>query len=238
VEIILPLEAADHLPQGLRSIDNNILGRENGMKYCQFGGRLSVHPLGSLMYFFFDTETNGLPRNYKAPVTDLRNWPRLVQLAWLLTDAMGNEVTAAEYLVKPDGFIIPSEAVQVHGITTEKAQREGIALQIVLAEAVANIQRASVLVAHNMQFDEKILGAELLRLGQPNLVASKERRCTMQAATNFCRIPGPYGYKWPTLPELHQKLFKKPFAGEHQALNDVHACSRCFFELRRHGVVT
>jgi DNA polymerase III subunit epsilon len=30
------------------------------------------------MYLFFDTETTGIPRNYKAPVADLQNWPRLV----------------------------------------------------------------------------------------------------------------------------------------------------------------
>jgi len=30
------------------------------------------------MYLFFDTETTGLPRNWKAPVTDLDNWPRMV----------------------------------------------------------------------------------------------------------------------------------------------------------------
>jgi len=34
-------------------------------------------------YLIFDTETTGLPRNYKAPVTDGDNWPRLVQLAFL-----------------------------------------------------------------------------------------------------------------------------------------------------------
>lgn len=33
------------------------------------------------MYLFFDTETTGLPKNWKAPVSDLNNWPRLVQLA-------------------------------------------------------------------------------------------------------------------------------------------------------------
>jgi len=35
------------------------------------------------MYLFFDTETTGLPKNWKAPIEDLNNWPRLVQLAWL-----------------------------------------------------------------------------------------------------------------------------------------------------------
>jgi hypothetical protein len=36
------------------------------------------------MYLFFDTETTGLPKSWKAPVTDVNNWPRLVQLAFLL----------------------------------------------------------------------------------------------------------------------------------------------------------
>jgi DNA polymerase-3 subunit epsilon len=190
------------------------------------------------MYLFFDTETTGIPRNHKAPVTDLGNWPRIVQLAWLLTDTKGNEIASAEFIVKPEGFVIPRDAAKIHGITTEKAQREGVALQAVLAEALANIHRASVLIAHNMQFDEKILGAELLRCGQPNLVESKVRKCTMKASTNYCQIPGQYGYKWPTLQELHGKLFNEPFADAHQALGDVRACSRCYFELKRLKVVT
>jgi len=36
------------------------------------------------MYLFFDAETTGIPRNYKVPASDHRNWPRLVQIAWLL----------------------------------------------------------------------------------------------------------------------------------------------------------
>ncbi|KAF0237889.1 MAG: DNA polymerase III subunit [Prolixibacteraceae bacterium] len=44
------------------------------------------------MYLFFDTETTGLPKNWKAPVTDLNNWPRLVQLAYLLYDSDGNQI--------------------------------------------------------------------------------------------------------------------------------------------------
>ena len=32
------------------------------------------------MYLFFDTETAGLPRNKKTPISNLKNWPRLVQM--------------------------------------------------------------------------------------------------------------------------------------------------------------
>lgn len=189
------------------------------------------------MYLFFDTETTGVPRNYKAPVTDLNNWPRLVQLAWLLADDAGNELSSAEYIVKPDGFTIPKEAAKIHGITTEKALESGIELALVLTKAHAAIEQASLLIAHNMAFDEKILGAEFLRADQSNVVATKQRLCTMQATTNYCRLPGPYGYKWPSLEELHKKLFNQSFSGAHNALVDVRACARCYFELKQRKVI-
>lgn len=188
------------------------------------------------MYLFFDTETTGIPGSYRAPVEDLANWPRLVQIGWLLTDGQGVEASSAEFIVRPEGFVIPTEAVRVHGISTERAMREGAALADVLAAVAAGIESAATLVAHNMPFDEKILGAEFLRSGFPNLLAGKRRLCTMQAGTDICRLPGPYGFKWPRLQELHEVLFGESFAGEHQALADVHACARCFFELRRRGI--
>ena len=185
------------------------------------------------MYLFFDTETTGIPRNYKAPASDHRNWPRLVQIAWLLVDEKANEVASAEHIVKPNGFTIPQDAAKIHGITTEMATQNGIDLKVILTAITPNINKASTLIAHNIQFDEKILGAEFLRIGDINVVESKQRKCTMQGATNYCRLPGPYGYKWPTLQELHMKLFNESFEGAHRALIDVRACARCYFELKR-----
>lgn len=37
-----------------------------------------------MKYLFIDTETTGLPKEYDAPYTDIDNWPRLVQLAWIV----------------------------------------------------------------------------------------------------------------------------------------------------------
>ena len=185
------------------------------------------------MYLFFDTETTGIPRNYKAAVSDLQNWPRLVQLAWLLIDDEAHEVASAEYIARPVGFTIPVDAARIHGITTEIAAAKGVDIGTILDAVMPDIGKVSVLVAHNMSFDEKILGAELLRAGLPNVVESRKRQCTMQGATDYCRLPGQYGYKWPTLQELHTKLFKEPFEGAHRALVDVRACARCYFELRR-----
>ena len=185
------------------------------------------------MHLFFDTETTGIPRNYKAAVSDLGNWPRLVQLAWLLIDDEGHEIASAEYIARPVGFTIPGDAARIHGITTEIAAERGVDIGTILDAVVPDIGKASVLVAHNMAFDEKILGAELLRARRPNLLEARQRQCTMLGSTDYCRLPGNYGYKWPTLQELHTRLFNEPFEGAHRALVDVRACARCYFELRR-----
>ena len=127
------------------------------------------------MYLFFDTETNGLPRNWKAPVTALSNWPRLVQIAWILFDESGNEIKRNDHIIKPVGFSIPYEAYSVHGITIEKANAEGIDLLTALNEFDQQIAKTTYLVAHNMSFDEKIIGAEFLRNGMSNTISSKRK---------------------------------------------------------------
>jgi DNA polymerase III epsilon subunit-like protein len=81
------------------------------------------------MYLFFDTETTGLPRNYKAPVTDLNNWPRLVQLAYIQYDRNDNKISGGDYIIKPNGFIIPEDVSRIHGITHERVVQTLVGLQ-------------------------------------------------------------------------------------------------------------
>jgi DNA polymerase III subunit epsilon len=189
------------------------------------------------MYLFFDTETTGLPKNWKASVTDLSNWPRMVQLAYLSYDTNGNKISGVDYIIKPDGFIIPTAASGIHGISTERADCEGKPLLTVLQGFQSLINQADYLVAHNISFDEKIVGAEFLRNKMQDSVATKRKICTMQSTTNFCAINGPYGYKWPKLSELHYKLFSTDFEEAHNATVDITATAKCFWELKRQGIL-
>ncbi|MCZ2444467.1 MAG: 3'-5' exonuclease [Flavobacteriales bacterium] len=189
------------------------------------------------MYLLFDTETSGLPRNWNAPLTDFDNWPRLVQLAYLVYDKQGNCITGSSHIIRPNGFSIPKSASQVHGITTERALREGEPLQDVLNEFQAYISQSEYIVAHNLSFDEAIMGAEFLRMQMNNLLPAKRKICTMNSTTSFCAIPGKYGYKWPTLSELHIRLFNIDFGEAHNAAADIEATARCFWELKRLGVL-
>lgn len=189
------------------------------------------------MYLFFDTETNGLPRNWRAPLSDLNNWPRLVQLAWQLYDGQGNLLGAGDRIIRPEGFTIPVQASSIHGITTERALREGIALTDALGEFRDQLAGAQYLVAHNMSFDEKIVGAEFLRTTRNNPLEGRRKLCTMERTTDFCAIPGNYGYKWPKLSELHVRLFGEDFEEAHNAAADIGATAKCFWELKRRGIL-
>jgi len=188
------------------------------------------------MYLFFDTETTGLPKNWSAPITDIDNWPRLVQLAWLLYDSKNQEIKSANRIIIPEGFTIPTEASNVHGISTERARKEGIDLTDALNEFSSALVEANFLIAHNISFDEKIAGAEFIRKNITSRLDNIPKICTMKTTTNICKIPGRYGYKWPNLTELHNHLFNKGFDGAHDALADVKACADCFFELKKAGM--
>lgn len=191
------------------------------------------------MYLIFDTETTGLPRNWNAPISDLSNWPRMVQLAWILYDQAGNEIESESDIIKPNGFLIPQEVVKVHGITTERALQDGEELGVVLRKFINVLDRAEYLIAHNMSFDEKIVGAELIREKiYPNRTTKIKKICTKEISTDYCKIPGDYRYKWPSLSELYFILFKTNFEEAHNATVDVRICARCFFELKRRGVIT
>jgi DNA polymerase III epsilon subunit-like protein len=197
----------------------------------------SLKILGS--YLFFDTETTGLPRNWNAPVDDLDNWPRLVQLAWEFYKD-GVKISVGNYIIKPEGFWIPAETSSIHGITTERAEREGTDLQTVLEEFKNLVAKSDFLVAHNISFDEKIIGAEFLRKNIQNNIDEKNKICTKEIATDFCAIPNTNGrtsFKWPKLSELHIKLFGIEFKDSHNAMADVTATSKCFFEMKNRNII-
>lgn len=189
-------------------------------------------------YLFFDTETTGIPNDYKAPCTNIDNWPRLIQLGWLLTDAAGRILSEGNHIVRPDGFEIPKAASDVHGITTEFALENGKPLLDVIFAFGADLNQADCVVGHNLDYDLHIVGAEYVRLGYDSrIMFARPTLCTMQATIQFCNIPGRFGPKWPKLMELYTKLFGQEFDGAHDAMADIVATKDCFFELIRRGVV-
>jgi DNA polymerase III epsilon subunit-like protein len=169
----------------------------------------------------------------------VENWPRLVQIAWTLVDGSANELRSQAFIIRPDGFEIPLDATRIHGITTATATRVGIEIKHALAAFAEDLAATKILIAHNVQFDGGIVGAEFFRAGRKdNPLAGKNLCCTMRSSTTFCRLPGGRrGYKWPTLEQLYRILFDASFGSAHNAIADVRACAKCFFELKRRGII-
>ena len=184
---------------------------------------------------FIDTETTGKPKDWDAPISDYNNWPRLVEVAWIVTDENNNTITESEYIIYPKGFKIPKKAVKIHGITTKFAKKEGNRLKAILKELKTLIKKADFIIGHNIEFDTKILGAEFYRKDIKTKLFKRKHLCTMKLSTDFCEIPGKYGYKWPSLSELHDELFNESFDEAHNALSDIRATRNCFWELVDHG---
>ncbi|MCQ2206917.1 MAG: 3'-5' exonuclease [Paludibacteraceae bacterium] len=196
----------------------------------------------SANYLFFDTETTGLPRNYNAPSSDTENWPRMVQISWIITDENGEEIKREDHIIKPEGYTIPTQASNIHRITTQRALKEGHPLKDVLDSFLTDVDNAQHLVCHNASFDKKIVGAELIRSFGYDDLQKRTFRCTMRESTNFCRLPfqrGGWGnaYKVPRLQELHNILFGCEFEDAHNSMSDVQATVKCFWKLKEIGVM-
>lgn len=189
------------------------------------------------MILFFDTETTGVPKDYKAPVTDLQNWPRVVQVGWVCYLSNGTFIEEHEYIIKPVKFKIPVEASNVHGITQEIAMHKGESLKQILTALSWRMFFADLLVGHNIEFDQNVMGAEFLRAKMTTALDRRPKVCTMKASTDYCAIPGNYGNKWPKLTELYAKLFGEELAQTHTALDDIKATARCYFELTKIGII-
>ena len=184
-------------------------------------------------FLFIDTETSGLPKDSKAPATDTENWPRLVQIAWILTDKAGTIIDEFSSLIIPEDFTIPDDATAVHHISQYDAILHGRQLQVVLHILNSVACQAHCVVGHNLRFDLNVIAAEMIRCGIENCLNTKEHFCTMIESVQFCNLPGS---KYPTLNELHQKLFTESFVGAHDAMADIRATMKCYWEMKRRGI--
>lgn len=191
------------------------------------------------MLLFIDTETTGLPKYYVT--NDLEKWPRVVQLAWSLYDSDGTRESLNSFIIYPTDFTIPMDSARIHGITTERAKTEGVSLHKVLPQFNNDVEKATTIIAHNAEFDLPIVNTEFMRFNLETNLHKKQKFCTMktQKIISYCKLPSTSGrgYKWPTLNELHLQLFETEFTDSHNASADVEACARCYFELRKRGII-
>lgn len=231
IDMMFHLTFCSDFPQDKLDLVKANYHLRNGMQNEQ------VNKQSETQILFFDTEATGLPDDYDEPSSNTTNWPRLVQLSWITTNEKGEKLKENDYIIYPDDYTISKSAIDLHGITLERARQEGQPLREVLAKFLEDFRQAKYIVGHNIAFDKKIIGAELIRMGETDIMDDKLSYCTMILSTNYCRIPGYYGYKYPKLQELHKKLFGIDFADAHNSMADVKATVKCFWEMNRLGLI-
>lgn len=185
------------------------------------------------MFVVFDTETSGLFNFARPP--EAEGQPRLASIAFVfLSDSL--EVESEYYkLIRPDGWKMPYGATVVNGLTQAMLEREGVPVSNILTAFNYLIDQNVTFVAHNIEFDLKVLRGEMRRAGLPD----REVRsfCTMKSLTSICRIRGKRGFKWPKLIEAYQHFFNEPFDDAHEALADARACARIFQHVFQNGLL-
>lgn len=205
------------------------------------GERIRKSPFKNVR-LYIDTETTGLPIDYKEHYTKLENWPYIVQVALIIEDDNYGILAKRDIIVKPDSYTIPESASNIHGITNEKA-KSGEKREDVFNYLDLVLNNTDIIIGHNASFDLNIIKAEIVRTkGVGNVLFEKKNHTiidTMRVGKDFCKIPGNfmYGdYKYPKLDELYYKLFNKHFENQHNAMADVEATYECYKELLRLGI--
>jgi DNA polymerase-3 subunit epsilon len=172
------------------------------------------------MKLFIDTETTGLPNyglTYENP-----GQPKLVQLACILTEDDGREISSMNVTICPIGYDIPKDVSAIHGITTERATEIGVEKRNAINIFLSLYACADEIVAHNLKFDLFIMRCA----SWPREIHAKKEYCTMQ---NYRKL-GLLGSA--RLMEAHKKAFGEEFLGAHSALSDCRAMMRLYFWIK------
>lgn len=176
----------------------------------------------------YDTETTGLP-NWKTP-SGGEDQPHIVQLGAVKLNAVtGVMVDKLDVIIKPNGWVIPEETIEVHGITNEIALEVGIdekeAIQMLL-DFIGDDER----IAYNKTFDQRIIRIGLKRFfdeeAQEKWAIKDDHYCSMQMARKVI------GGKNPKLTEAYKHFTGKELENAHNALADAEGSAAVYFAIK------
>lgn len=179
----------------------------------------------------FDLETTGFPSTrYAKPFysNSFQN-ARMIEIAYTIATVEGDPIKHVSRLVKVD---VAVENSHIHGITNEMLKTDGVNVRDVFRELLEDLRTVSTLVAHNIEFDYKILLSEVYRMyeSQRDLLGqiySKKLVCTMKDGQKLMKMR-----KYPKLKELYEHLHEgEVWEQSHRAGDDVARCLDCYRKL-------
>ena len=189
-----------------------------------------------------DTETTGLPiqtkyRGFFTPSNYSKyNTSRLIEVGYFIYSKAGNVITKRDMLIIPDNFRI--ENTEIHGISHEDAEKNGVPLAIALAQLAEDLGSCNTVVAHNLQFDFNVILAECYRIlanganstarGVVDKMTSMNKVCTIQLAKDKLKRD-----KRMKLIHLYEELKGVKWEQQHRAEDDARVCAECYWHLVR-----
>lgn len=202
----------------------------------------------------FDVETTGLlPKVIPEDLTDM---PYIIQLSFAIYDLSNRRIirTYDAYVKPPIHVTISEKITEITGITQQHVNKHGQNICDVLFQLYEAYTTVDMVVAHNLEFDSRMVTLEARRnlsvlpneikpfitwMFQPNYcrMSCMELFCTMQTSIEICSIKktnmrGKQYNKFPKLVELYQQLFEKTPENLHNSMVDVLVCLRCFLKLK------
>lgn len=169
----------------------------------------------------FDFETTGLiPRiPFLLNPEVLKEMPHAVQFAFSMMDT--ETVNFNFYLKVP----VPIENSSIHGVTKEISDA-GVDFSEAFGVFLNLYNQCDKLVAHNIDFDVRMLRIECARRNIPIKFDDSKHYCTMLEGSKV------WGRKkWPKLAELYHHFYGAIPDGMHNASVDVKACMQCYVAL-------
>ncbi len=185
---------------------------------------------------FIDTEATGLPKKWNQPYSNTKNWPHIVQLAWVIFKKNGDEVKRENHYIINSDFKISAQAKKIHGITPQFLAQNGQSRSLIMGLLADDLQQYNpMLVGHFIELDLHLLNADFYRTGILNNLKTLPVFCTMLASAKYVQN---YGVENLRLAELYALLFNKKAENLHNALGDALNTAKCYFELIKRGDIT
>lgn len=194
----------------------------------------------------YDTETTGLP-DWKQP-SEAEHQPHLTDLCYLLFSKEGELIESMDALIRPDGWVIPQDVEELTGLSTDFLTINGIPEREALAMFGRINKQADVRVAHNANFDERIMRIGISRyFGKDVADKFKEKPiyCTANATKNIVKCPPTEAmlnsrfrntFKTPNMQEALSFFCPGEVIGQaHRARPDAEACAKVFFAMQARG---
>lgn len=198
-----------------------------------------------MLILAYDTETTGLLRG--SDYTDPKA-PFLASIAMILYDSIESKIVASLNMpIQPEGWTMPEEAASINGLTDLYLSTVGAPANVVLPSAIALASRADLLVAHNIDFDTKVIAVALWRhLINENVKEedthtiikewlNKPVYCTMQSSKQIVNARNAKGnIKYPKLTEAYKFFFGRELDRAHSANADAVAVLEVYLALQNH----